>query len=128
MSLVRRDTATRFVVSRQVGPVTISTDTNTDGTLFDLSAYPGHKVMAICSVGDRTDGTFTFNVQASADTTTWANLDPFDGSMAAVSAADTTREGGFTPLDPYLRIRVTSASVSSGADVAAFLVVVPPGS
>lgn len=128
MSLNKRDVAARFVVDRQIGPITINTNTDTDGTLFDLTPYPGYKVMAVGSVGARSGGTFTFTMQTSADTTTWANLDPFQGSMAAAATAYTTRKASYSPTDPYLRMRVTSASAAAGAEVAAFLVIVPPGS
>lgn len=127
MSLVRRDVATRTSVTRQVGPVSIATDTNTDGTAIDLADYPGWKVLLIGSVGTRTDGTFTFKLQSSADgSTSWTDETAVDGSVAAISAASTTRVAAYSPSRPYVRIRLTSASTSSGALVAGYVVLLPP--
>ena len=128
MTLVKRDIATRFVVSKQVGPVSIATDTNTDGVAFDLGQYPGWKVLMVASVGTRTDGSFTAKLQESDDGSTgWTDVSAFDGSAAAVSAADTTREAAYAPAKRYVRVRVVSASTTSGALVSAHLVIAPPG-
>lgn len=127
MSLVRRDVATRTSVSRQVGPVSIATDTNTDGSAVDLGAYPGWKVLLIGSVAARTDGTYTIKLQSSADgSTSWTDETVVDGSAAAISASNTTRVSAYTPSRRYLRVRVVSASTTSGALVSAHIVLLPP--
>lgn len=129
MSRIRRDIDDRFTVNSSVAAQAISSNTTVNGASTDLGALaPGSKILAVCSVGTRTDGTYTFVVQDSADNSSFATLAPDTGSLAAVSAADTDRKASYTPVAgrPYIRVSVTSASVTTGAAVAGYLVIVPP--
>lgn len=124
--MTRRDIDAAVSVTRALGPVSIATDTDTDSSTIDLHDYPGYRVLLVASVGTRTDGTFTFSVRQSSDDSSYTALTAFSGSVAAVSAADTTRKAAYSPTARYLQVRCTSASTTSGALVSAYLLLVPP--
>lgn len=104
---------------------TIATDTDTDSSTIDLNSFPGYRVFLIAGTGTRTDGTYTFSVRQSADDSSYAALTPTSGAVTAVSAANTTREAAYSPTQRYLKVRCTSASTTSGAIIAAYLLLVP---
>lgn len=128
MSPVRADLDADVVISRQIGPMLEDNDDTNAGTAIDLTAYPGYKVMAICSTGARTDGTFTFSLLGSSDdgaADAYAAITPISGSMAAISAANTTREASFVPTERYIKLSCVASATTSGADIAGYLVLVP---
>jgi hypothetical protein len=128
MTQIRSDIDAVFHIVKALGPVSIATDTDTDSSAIDISAYPGWKVLLIAAVGTRTDGTFTPVMRECATTAgTYADLAAFSGSVSAISAADTTRTAAYRPTKPFLKVRITSASTTSGALCSAFVVLVPPG-
>lgn len=127
MSLVRSDVDAQFSVNRGVGPVSIATDTNTLSSAIDLTGKPGWKVLLVGSVGTRTDGTFTFSLHESdASGGSYAAVTPFSGSVAAVSAANTTRTAAYQPTKPFVKVNVLSASTTSGALISSYVILVPP--
>lgn len=127
MTLVRSDIDAQYSINRGVGPVSIATDTNTLSSAIDLTAKPGWKVLLVASVGTRTDGTFTFSIhQSSASGGSYAAITPFSGSVAAVSAANTTRTAAYQPTLPFIKVNVLSASTTSGALIASYVILVPP--
>lgn len=128
MSPVRADLDTDVIVSKQIGPMLEDNDDTNAGTAIDLTAYPGYKVMAICSTGARTDGTFTFSLLQSSDdgaVDTYAAVTAISGSMAAISAANTTREASFIPTERYIKLSCVASATTSGADISGYLLLVP---
>lgn len=127
MSTIRADLDAQFSITRAIGPVSIATDTNTLSSAIDLTAKPGWRVILVASVGTRTDGTFTFSLHsATSSGGSYAAETPFSGSLAAVSAATTTRTAAFIPTKPFVKVNVLSASTTSGALVDAYVILVPP--
>ena len=127
MANVRADLDARYSVTRAIGPVSIATDTNTLSSAIDMTGKPGWKVLLVGSTGTRTDGTYTFSLHTSdASGGTYAAETPFSGSVAAVSAANTTRTAAYIPTKPFLKVNVLSASTTSGALVSAYVILVPP--
>jgi hypothetical protein len=129
MTKIRRDVATRFVVSKQIGPVSIGSDTTTSGAAIDLTNYPGWKVLLVASTGTHTDGVFdVYLEQCATSGGTYATITPIDGSVAQFDDADQTREAAYTPTLPFIRASIDSDVESSGALLAAYVILVPPGS
>lgn len=127
MSLVRQDIDGIGSITKALGPVSIATNTNTLSASISLSAYPGWRVMLIGASGTRTDGTYTFSVQQSATSGgSYAAVTPLSGSVAAVSAADTTVTASFAPTLPFIKVNILSASTTTGALLTAFIVLLPP--
>lgn len=124
----RTNVDARVIVNSSVGPQAIASNTTVNGASIDMTGQVhGSRVMAICSVGSRTDGTYTFIVQDSADNSSFATLAVFSGSLAAISAADTDRKAAFEVLSarPFIRVSVTSSAVTTGGVVAGYLVIIP---
>lgn len=116
------------VVNSSVGPQSIASNTTVNGASTDFRTLRhGSRLMAITSVGTRTDGTYTFVVQDSADDSSFATLAAFSGTIGAISAANTDNEAAYevTSARPFVRVSVTSTSVTTGAVVAGYLVAVP---
>ena len=127
MTTVRTDLDAQYSITRALGPVSIATDTNTLSAAIDMSAKPGWGVLLIGSTGTRTDGTFTFSLHTSDATAgSYAAEAPFSGSVAAVSAANTTRTASYRPTKPFVKVNILSASTTSGALLSAYVVLVPP--
>jgi hypothetical protein len=128
--MIRLNVNDELVVVSSVAAQTIAADSTTvNGASVDMRDYPGYRVMAACSVGTYTDGAYTFSVQDSADDSSFAALTPADGSHAAIGAANTDEAVGYVPVSgrPYLRVSVVSdANVTTGAQLAGYLVLVPP--
>lgn len=123
----RSDIDAQFSVTRAIGPVSIATDTNTLSSAIDMTSKPGWRVLLVASVGTRTDGTYTFSIHESdASGGSYSAITPFSGSVAAVSAATTTRTAAYLPTKPFIKVNVLSASTTSGALVDAYVVLVPP--
>lgn len=99
----------------------ISTSTNTDGTSINLdqSGQDFRSVMMVLTLGARTDGTYTLTPQESVDGSTWTNIpaDRLQGT-AALATANAIGAIGVIPdpgTAPYVRIRVVSTTVTTGA-------------
>jgi hypothetical protein len=129
MSRVRMDIDARFSVTKALGPVNITSNTNTDSAAIDISAFPGWKVMVIVSTGTRTDGTYTPSVLQSATSGgSYSAITPVNGDVSGIGAADTTRKASYRPTQNFLKVRVASTSVTTGGLVTAFILLVPPTS
>lgn len=128
MSQIRSDVDAQFNIVKALGPVSIATDTNTESSAIDLSAYPGWKVLLVVSSGTRTDGSYTASIRQS-DTSggSYAELAPRSGALTAIGAADTTRKASYVPTKPFIKVRIASTSTTSGALLTAFVFVIPPG-
>lgn len=102
----------------------ISSNTNTDGTAvgLDQSGQNYKSVMFVATCTARTDGTFTLVPQESATSGgTYTNVPAarLQGS-GALTAANTVAEIGVIPDPgnfPFVRLRITSTSVTSGGTV-----------
>lgn len=125
---VRSDIDGRATVTASIAPQAIASNTTVNGSSIDVRTLPKDSRHLVCAqVGTRTDGTYTFTVQDSADNSSFATLAVFSGSLAAVSAANTKRTGAIVPVAgrPYLRVSVASTSVTTGGVVAAAIVSIP---
>lgn len=122
----RLDVDGGIAVTRALGPVSIATDTDTDSATVDLNAFPGYRVFLVAGTAARTDGTFTFSLRQSADDSSYAAVTPYSGAVTAISTANVTREACYAPTSRYLKVRCTSASTTSGALIAAYLLLIPP--
>lgn len=125
---VRQDVDARLTLTASINPQAIASNTTVNGTAVDARTAPKDSRFHVsCFVGTRTDGTYTFTVQDSADNSSFATLAVFSGSLAAVSAANTKRTAAVVPVAgrPYLRVSVASTSVTTGGVVAANIVSVP---
>lgn len=126
------DIETRVTLTRQVVAQTIASNTTVKGSGVDLRtlANQGHdiRVAALCSVGTRTDGTYTFHLQDSDVNTdgNYADVTLLSGSLSASSTA-VDKVASYVPVAgrPWVRITVASTSVTTGAQVAAYLMTVP---
>lgn len=126
---VRSDLDARLTYNSSINPQAIASNTTVNGASSDLTAVaPGCRVYVTASVGSRTDGTYTFTVQDSADNSSFADASVYSGSLAAISAANTNRTASFVPAvgRPYVRVKVTSTSVTTGGVVAANIFLAPP--
>jgi hypothetical protein len=129
---VRNDIDARLSINSSIGAQAVASSTTVHGTSVNLAASTSPhdaRVMAVCSVGSRTDGTFTFALEDSADNSSFAAVTLLAGSLAAISAADTDKTASYIPVAgrPYVRVSVTSTTVTSGGVVAAYTIVAPNG-
>lgn len=125
---VRTDVDAVSTTTVSVSPQAIASNTTVNGSSIDTRTLAkDSRYLVWCRVGTRTDGTYTFTVQDSADNSSFATLAVFSGSLAAVSAANTSRTAAVDPVPgrPYLRVSVASTSVTTGGVVAANITSVP---
>lgn len=130
---INNDIDTIIGVTNSISPQTIASSTTVHGTAIDLrtlSPAKGHEtaVMAWCAVGSRTDGTFTFALEDSADNSSFSAVTLLSGALTAVSAANTAVKGSYLPVAgrPYVRVSVTTTTVTSGGIAAAVVLTTPP--
>lgn len=130
---INNDIDTIVKVTNSISPQTVATSTTVNGTAVDLRTLPtakGHEaaVMAVVTVGSRTDGTFTFALADSADNSTFAAVTLLSGTVGAISAANTVGVGSYIPVAgrPFVRVQVVSTAVTSGGIVSAQILSVPP--
>lgn len=132
---MRKSVYTRNKCVRALNHTAVSGNGNSDGASIDLdqSGADYRTIMFVLLVGTRTDGTYTAVPQESADGSTgWTNVpaDRLQGS-AALAAANAVGEVGVIPdpsNSPFLRLRVTAASVTTGGIVSAVAVLGEPSS
>lgn len=109
---------------------TISSDTTTAGTAFDMSNYdPGY--MFFIKATAYTDGTYTLNLQDSPDNSVWTAVAtvklilPEDGSAPALTevtaAGDQLQRIGAFSTNRYVRASVVSTSTTSGASIEVYM-------
>lgn len=105
----------------------VSTNTTLNGTGVDTYGY--ESVTMLFGVGARTDGSYAFKAQDSADNSSFADLDNTDymagappaavtvAGMLLVGLKDTAAQAPTTPgqLRRYIRGVVVSTSVTTGA-------------
>jgi hypothetical protein len=109
---------------------TIATSTTTNGVIIDTQGY--NALTFLLSVGARTDGTFTPNIQhgddpALSDASTPAADDLVGTSAgAAINTAQTVKKLGYVGNKRYVRLAVASTTVTSGATVGATAVLGRP--
>lgn len=127
MTLIRSDIDGIFNITRAIGPVSIATSTDTLSAAIDLTNFPGWKVLLVAATGTYTDGSYTVTLQQS-DTSggSYADITPFSGSTAAISAANTLKTSAYQPTKLFLKVNVHSTGVTSGALVSASVILVPP--
>lgn len=129
--MIRADIDNQLVVVESITGQTVASNTTVNGTSKDLRTLvnQGHdaRVMAAVHVGARTDGTFTFAIQDSADNSSFAAVTLLTGAVGAISVANTQSVGSYLPVAnrPYVRVSVTSTVVTSGAIVSAELIIAP---
>jgi len=112
---------------------TISTDTATNGSTFDMSDYDdGYMFFIKCT--SRTDGTYALSLEDSPDNSTWTAvpttklINP-DGDapaiLAATAAGEQLKRLGAFSTDRYVRAVVTSTLVTTWAAIEVYLVKKP---
>lgn len=91
----------------------IATDTTTTGDTFVVPVH-ANQLIAIATVSDRTDGTFTVTIQHSPDGVTWYTwkAGTAQSTDSSVLIYDQT-----IPNFIYVRASILSASTTSGATV-----------
>jgi hypothetical protein len=123
---MREPVYTRVKTLRAINHTSVVANGDTDGTAIglDQSGVDFRSVMFVAMLGTRTDGTYTAVPQESANGTTgWVNV-PAERLLgsAALATANGVGEVGVIP-DPYnfpfVRLRVTAATVTTGAIVSA---------
>lgn len=121
----RNDVDARTTLVTSIQPQAVASNTTVNGTSIDMRSL-GHaaKLLVIASVGTRTDGSYLFVVQDSADNSSFAAATLFSGSLSATAAASTNKTGAFVPTAgrPFVRVSVTSSAVTTGAVIAADLI------
>lgn len=92
---------------------TINSDTTTVASTRTIP-ITADEIMAISTVSNRTDGTYTVTIQHSPDGTNWYTWKAGSAQSAngAVLIYDTT-----IPIFPYVRASILSASTTTGAKV-----------
>lgn len=119
---------------RAVNATAVSANGNTDGAAvgLDQSGADFRTAMVVLSAGTLTDGTYTAVPQESATGSSgWTDVpaERLQGS-ATVSASNGVAAMGVIPdpaKAPFLRIRVTATSVTTGGTVSAILLLGSPG-
>lgn len=127
---MRKDIENELKVQASIGPADLGSGATVNGTSFDLrnSVNPFASALWVIGVGTWTDATHTFEIQESAD----------DSSFSAVAATDLSGpepvvDGaaddeqlyavGYSGSKRYIRDSVTFASVTTGlADVASYII------
>jgi len=96
-----------------------------NGVSADLQGFDG--AMLVFSVGTVTDGTHTPKMQESDDNATWNDVASSDqeGTLADL-ASDTNQQVGYLGVKQYIRAVLTVAGATSGAQVAALIVLGKP--
>lgn len=125
---VRNDIDARSTVTASISPQAIASNTTVNGSSIDTRTLAkDSRHLVHCRVGTRTDGTYTFTVQDSADNSSFATLAVYSGAVGAISAANTSLTAAVVPVAgrPYLRISVASTSVTTGGVVAASIHSIP---
>lgn len=127
MTLVRSDLDAQFAITKGIGPVSIATNTTTLSAAIDMANYPGWKVLLIAATGTRTDGTYAPSLTES-DTSggAYTNVPAVSGSVANISAADTSRHSSYQPTKRFVKAQIVSTSVTTGALLTAYVILVPP--
>jgi hypothetical protein len=104
----------------------ISTNTNTDGTAVDVtgSGQNYRSVMFVAECTARTDGSYALvpiECATSGGSYTAVPAERVLGPSAALAAVNTCQSVGMIvdPAAPFVKLRVTSTGVTSGASVTA---------
>lgn len=100
----------------------IASNTTTNGDAVATNTYDS--VMFVFSVLSRTDGTYAVKIQESDDGSTgWSDIgtDNYNGSQLSVAAVGVSTIGCFG-VKKYVRLVVTSTSVTTGATVSGIAV------
>lgn len=115
-------------VTATVPVALITTDTTTNGT--GVAWGECRSVMAVIFAGTITDGTYTVELQDSADNSNWtAVADAYlDGTEPALASgnSDSVTVLGYKGTRKYLRVSVVSASTDVGGYLGALIVAVDP--
>lgn len=130
---MRESIYSRVRVVRALNTTAVSANGNSDGTAvgLDQSAQDFRVASAVILAGTLTDGTYTVVPQESANGTSgWTDIpaERLQGS-AVVDASHEVAQVGIIPdpaSAPFLRVRVTAASVTTGGSVSALLLLGSP--
>lgn len=131
---MRRSINSELKAVRALNVSAINSNTNTDGVSvgLDQSGADFRTCAVVLAAGAVTDGTYTAVPQESLNGSTgWTDIpaDRLQGS-AAVNAANGVAMMGFTPdpgVAPFVRVRVTSTSVTTGGSISAVMLLGSPG-
>lgn len=121
---------------RALNATAVSTNANTDGAAVNLDQNGAdfRTAILVAMTGAWTDGTYSFVPQESANGSSgWQNVpaDRLTGGPATLAVANGIAEIGITPDPgsfPFLRVRVVSTAVTTGANVHALFVLGQPSS
>lgn len=124
-----RDLYNELKPVQSIAPQAITSNTTVNGDSADLTTDEGYDVPVpiLVAVGDRTDGTYTFEVQESDDDSTFTAVADADlqGTEPAATADGVTKLA-YRGTSRYIRVSVTSTSVATGAAVSAHIVLGNP--
>lgn len=109
----------------------ITTDTTTNSLGIDMSDFDGG-IMYTATATGYTDGTYVITFEESVDNSAWTDvpveklIDPVgNGNItlaAAESAGDLMARMGLFSTKRYLRMKIISTSVTTGAFISAYVV------
>lgn len=123
---MRRELYRTCKATQALNLASISSNTNTDGTAIDVSGSGQNyrSVMFVAECTARTDGSYALSVLESATSGGSYAAVPAErllGPSAALAAVNTCQSVGaiVDPATPFLKLRVTSTGVTSGASVTA---------
>jgi len=118
-----KDLANNIVVRNAYDAATVASDGDTNGNEIDMKGF--HSGAFLLRVGTLTDGTYTLGIEES-DTSGSGYADVpaarIIGSAVALDAANEHDKLGFVTEKRYVRMTVTAASTTSGADVTGLVV------
>jgi hypothetical protein len=104
-----------------------TTNTTVNGSTVNMSqgGLVFRTAMVVAWAGAVTDGTHTVVLEDSPDGTAWTPVDPqyLQGTLTAfaTASANTVQRQAYTGEKPFLRAKVTSATVTTGGTVGALI-------
>lgn len=123
-----QDLANRISAAPSIQPAAHTADV--DGASVDLQGFESAAVIVL--TGDYTDGEHTFEVQEADDDGTGspgafsavadADLEGTEPVVDAAGDADSVFEIGYQGTKRHIRVSLTQTGVTSGAEMAAFVV------
>lgn len=124
--MARHELYRMCAAAQALNVASISTDTNTDGTAIGVaqSGQNYRSVMFVATCTARTDGSYALvplECATSDGSYTAVPAERVLGPSAALAAVNTCQSVGMTvdPAMPFVKLRVTSTAVTSGASVTA---------
>lgn len=120
------DLNNNIVVQNAYDAATVASDGDTNGNSIDVKGY--HSCTFLLRVGTLTDGTYTLGIEESDDASSWSDVAAARilGTAVALDAANEHDKLGVVSEKRYLRMTVTAASTTSGADISGLVILGSP--